>query len=118
MKTALLMAVVADELEERALSIMRAEGAAAVTILPARGMGFPEHMTFFGLTYIGLEKVLLSVLDRDTAAHTADRLNDELELLAPFQGLAMCLDIARAEGVAGETPPHDTAVPRRRRAGQ
>lgn len=99
MKAVLLLAVVADELEERALAIVHEEGADGVTVVPAHGIGFPEHMTFFGLTYRGLEKVLMCVLDHDSAERIANRLNVELDLLAPFQGLAFCLRIDRAEGV-------------------
>ncbi len=99
MGAVLLVAVVADELEERAIGIVREEGALGVTVVAARGIGFPEHMTFFGLTYRGLEKALLCVLDADGAECIADRLNRELDLLAPFQGLAFCLGIDRVEGL-------------------
>lgn len=99
MKAVLLLAVVADELEERAVEIAHDEGAAGVTIVEAHGLGFPEHMTFFGLTYRGLEKVLMCILDHDSGERIANRLNAELDLLAPFQGLAFCLRIDHAEGV-------------------
>ena len=68
-------------------------------MLPARGLGFPEHVTFFGLTYRGLEVVLLTVLDGGTAEHMAGRLNLELELLQPFQGLAFALNLDDAGGI-------------------
>ena len=102
MSTTLLIAVVADALEERAAAIAREEGAMGVTILSARGIGFPEHVTFFGLTYRGLEKVMLWVLDHATSQTIADRLNRELDLLSPFQGLAFCLEIDHAEGIDSE----------------
>ncbi|HRQ55903.1 MAG TPA: hypothetical protein PLN31_00655 [Azoarcus taiwanensis] len=86
MSTSLLIAVVADELEERAAAIAREEGAMGLTIVPGRGLGFPEHVTFFGLTFRGIEKVLLWVLDSETAETVANRLNRELDLLSPFQG--------------------------------
>jgi hypothetical protein len=99
MRMALLVAVVADELEERAIAIAAEEGAPGATGVPARGIGFPEHVTFFGLTYRGLETALVWVLNRASAERIADRLNRELELLAPFQGLAFCLKIDHAEGI-------------------
>ena len=102
MSASLLIAVVADALEERAAQIAREEGASGVTIVPARGIGFPEHVTFFGLTYRGLEKAMIWVLDGDTAELIAERLNRELELLAPFQGLAFCVGIDHAEGMDSE----------------
>lgn len=99
MSMALLVAVVADELEERARDIIRQEGAQGITILSAGGIGFPEHVTFFGLTYRGIESVLLCLLDAETAERTAERLNRELDLLRPFQGLAFCLPVDQAEGI-------------------
>ncbi len=106
MSTSLLIAVVADELEERAAAIAREEGAMGLTIVPGRGLGFPEHVTFFGLTFRGIEKVLLWVLDSETAETVANRLNRELDLLSPFQGLAFCLDIDHAEGIDSEAIRH------------
>ena len=64
-----------------------------MTVMPARGIGFPEHMTFFNLTFRGLEKVLIWLVDAERGARIAERLNRELELLAPFQGLAFCVAI-------------------------
>ncbi|WP_018233807.1 hypothetical protein [Thioalkalivibrio thiocyanodenitrificans] len=98
-KGKLLVAVVADELEERARDILREEGAQGVTILAGRGIGFPEHMTFFGITYRGAESILACVLDGDSAERMAERLNCELELLKPFKGLAFCLAVNRSGGI-------------------
>ncbi|OOG24060.1 hypothetical protein B1C78_09595 [Thioalkalivibrio denitrificans] len=94
-----LVAVVADEMEEQALAILREEGARGVTIASGRGIGFPEHMTFFGLTYRGLESVLVCVLDDDTAERIAERLNRELSLLEPFKGLAFSLPVGHSGGI-------------------
>lgn len=99
MSASLLVAVVADELEGAALEVARSEGARGVTMLSARGIGFPEHVTFFGLTYRGLETVLLWVLDETTAARVSDRLNSELELLQPFKGLAFTLPVSETGGI-------------------
>lgn len=98
----LLVAVVADELEERAEAIIREEGGQGITILPGRGLGFPEHKTFFGLTYRGLEKILLCPLDAVTAERVAGRLNQELNLLRPFQGLAFSLKLGATGGMSAD----------------
>jgi hypothetical protein len=63
MSPTLLIAVVSDPLEEQAIAIAREEGLQGVTILPGRGIGFPEHSTFFGLTFQGLEKVLIWITE-------------------------------------------------------
>ena len=99
MKAKLLVAVVAHELEEAAREIARREGARGMTLLSARGMNFPEHVTFFGLTYLGAETILLALLDADTAARVADRINVELKLLEPFKGLAFCLPVSGTGGI-------------------
>jgi hypothetical protein len=101
MRIRLLVAVIADDLEERAMNIARDEGALGVTVADARGLGFPEYMTFFGLTYVGREKLLLILCDAERAEHIAERMNVELGLLAPFQGLAFCMEI---EDYAGLDP--------------
>ena len=95
----LLIAAVSDELEEAALAIAREEGARGVTILPSRGIGFPEHITFLGVTYRGIGVVLLWVLDGERATRLAERLNRELELLRPFQGLAFVAPVDANGGI-------------------
>lgn len=99
MRIRLLVAAVADELERRAMDIARSEGALGVTVVDARGLGFPEHMTFFGLTYVGREKLLMVLAEAERVEHIAERMNVELELLAPFQGLAFCMDVEHHSGL-------------------
>jgi hypothetical protein len=100
-EASLLVAVLADEMEEAAIEVARQEGVRGLTVLPARGLNYPEHVTFFGNSYLGLEVALLMVLDRVTATRIAERLNVELDLLKPFRGLAFCLPL---EGVGGRDP--------------
>jgi len=99
MSATLLVAVVADNLEDQAIEIIRGEGPQGVTMIPARGLNFPEHVTFFGLTYHGLETMLLALVDETTASRLAERLNEELKLLEPFQGLAFCISVSGTGGI-------------------
>lgn len=99
MDAGLLVAVLADELEESAVRILQEEGAEGVSLLPGRGIGFPEHVTFYGLTYRGLEIVLLSILPNDHAHRIAERLNLELDLLKPFRGLAFVWPVEETGGL-------------------
>jgi len=98
-KAKLLVAVLAHELEEAAREIAREEGACGMTLLSARGMNFPEHITFFGLTYFGIETILVALLDEATAVRVAERMNVELKLLEPFKGLAFCLPVDGTGGI-------------------
>lgn len=109
MRIRLLVAAVADELEDRAMAIARSEGALGVTVADARGLGFPEHISFFGLTYVGREKLLLVLCEAARAEHIAERMNTELGLLAPFQGLAFCMEVEDHAGldptdIGGDAP--------------
>ncbi|MDV7396418.1 hypothetical protein RZS08_33800, partial [Arthrospira platensis SPKY1] len=56
-------------------------------------------MTFFGLTYLGLETVLLALLDETTAERITERMNVELKLLEPFKGLAFCVPVHGTGGI-------------------
>lgn len=64
MKFALLVAILAETLEEKAIDIARRAGAGGVTLLDARGVGATEKKTFVGLTYEGSQTVLICVLGR------------------------------------------------------
>jgi hypothetical protein len=108
-KAKLLVAVVADEMEEAAREIARQEGARGMTLISARGMNFPEHVTFFGLTYLGAETVLVAILDEATATRIAERMNIELCLLEPFKGLAFCLPVEGTGGIDIEALHRHTA---------
>lgn len=110
MTAKLLVAVIADELEERAVQIARDEGARGVTILSGRGIGFPERITFFGLTYRGLTKVLLWVLPEAAADLISERLNCELDLLKPDQGLAFVLPVSETGGIDVEAIRREIAA--------
>lgn len=55
-------------------------------------------MTFLGVTYQGRESVCIWELDEERAERIARRLNLELDLLQPYNGLAFTLD---AQALAG-----------------
>jgi hypothetical protein len=48
-----LVAILAEDLEEKAIDTAKKAGAGGVTLLDARGIGANEKKTFFGLTYEG-----------------------------------------------------------------
>jgi hypothetical protein len=73
MRIRLLVAAIADELEERAFDIAHSEGALGVTVADARGLGFPEHMTFCGLTCVGRETMFPVLADAERMEHLAER---------------------------------------------
>ena len=98
MQPLLVIAVVADALQGRAVAIAQAHGAQGISIIEGRGIGFPEHRVFFGLTYRGYEKVLAFVLDERRARAAEAALNYELLLEQRFKGLVISLPIEEAMG--------------------
>ncbi|MDD3519145.1 MAG: hypothetical protein PHQ14_12420 [Chromatiales bacterium] len=93
------MAILAHPLEEEAVAIARRHGAKGISILDGRGIGFPEHKTFLGQTYQGLESTLLFLSDEIRAPRIAEALTRELHLLERFNGLAFTLPVDHADGI-------------------
>ncbi|WP_018994036.1 hypothetical protein [Thioalkalivibrio sp. ALgr1] len=93
-----LVAIVDQDREDLALAIAAEEGGADGTVMHGAGLGFPDHMTFLGVTYQGRESVCIWELDEQRAERIARRLNLELDLLQPYNGLAFTLD---AQALAG-----------------
>lgn len=94
-----LAAIVAEELEEACVAIAQSHGAKGATVLQGRGIGFPDHKTFFGLTYVGRQSALFFVLEEKMAKEIVDRLNERLLLEERFKGLAFTLALEESGGI-------------------
>ncbi len=99
MQPVLVVAVVADELRDRAIEIARKHGAQGISFVAGRGVGFPEHHTFLGLTYMGQEEVLFFALDEKHARKVEAELNQVLLLEQRFKGLVFTLPVMDAMGI-------------------
>jgi len=94
-----LVAIIDQDREEQALAIAAEEGGEEGFVLHGSGLGFPEHMTFLGVTYQGQESVCIWQLEAECANRIARRLNLELDLFQPYNGLAFTLDSAALAGM-------------------
>ncbi|WP_017941863.1 MULTISPECIES: hypothetical protein [unclassified Thioalkalivibrio] len=94
-----LVAIIDQDREEQALAIAAEEGGADGTVMHGSGLGFPDHMTFLGVTYQGRESVCIWELDEERAERIAHRLNLELDLLQPYNGLAFTLNAQALTGM-------------------
>ncbi len=99
MKFAVLVAILADDLEEKALEIAREAGAAGVTILDARGIGAQEKKTFFGLTYEGSQSVLVFVLEKKLSLVVLKSLTEKLNLRNDSKGVVFTLPLEHIAGI-------------------
>ena len=99
MQPVLVVTVVADALRDRAIEIARRHGAQGISFVAGRGIGFPEHHTFFGLTYMGQEQALFFAPDEKRARRVEAELNRELQLEQRSMGLVFTLPVMDAMGI-------------------
>ncbi len=102
MKFSVLVAIVSEELEDKAIDIAKKAGAGGVTILHGTGIGLKEKKIFFGLTYEGRESILIFVLERKLSLEVLKALNRELELEKEDHGLAFVIPIEHLAGINRE----------------
>jgi hypothetical protein len=99
MKFAVLVAILAEELEEQAITSAKEAGAAGVTILDARGIGAKEKKSFFGLTYEGSQSVLIFVLEKKLSVTVLKRLTQDLDLNAHSKGVVFTIPLEHIAGI-------------------
>jgi len=99
MKFSVLVAVLAEDLEEKAIDVAKQAGAGGVTILDARGIGAEEKKTFFGLTYEGSQSVLLLVLEKKLSLTVMKALTRELDLANHSKGVVFTIPLEHIAGI-------------------
>ena len=99
MKFSVLVAILAEDMEEQAIDSARAAGAGGVTILNGRGIGAEQKKTFFGLTYEGGQSVLVFVLEKRLSVAVLKRLTRDLELATSSKGVAFTLPLEHIAGI-------------------
>lgn len=99
MKFSVVVAIVADELEEKAIDAARNAGAGGVTIVSGRGIGAEEKKTFFGLTYQGSQAVLVCVVEKKLSVSIMEALTQELDLKKNSKGVVFTLPLEHIAGI-------------------
>jgi hypothetical protein len=99
MKFSVLVAILAEELEEQAIDVARRSGAGGVTILGAKGIGAKEKKTFFGLTVEGSQSVLVFVLEKKLSVQVLKNLSLELGLQTSSRGVVFTLPLEHIAGI-------------------
>ena len=99
MRFAALIAMLADDLEDKAIDIAKRAGAGGVTIMDARGIGGEAKKTFFGLTYEGSQSVLLFVLERKLSLNVMKALTTELDLANHSKGVVFTVPLEHIAGI-------------------
>ncbi|MDR0665278.1 MAG: transcriptional regulator [Helicobacteraceae bacterium] len=99
MKFSALVAILADELEEKAIKVAKEAGAEGVTIMSARGIGAIEKKIFFGLTHEGSQSVLIFILERKLSVAVLKSISKELELGKHSKGVVFTLPLEHIAGI-------------------
>ena len=99
MKFSVLVAILAEDLEEKAIDVAKESGAGGVTILDARGIGAKEKKTFFGLTYEGSQSVLIFVLEKKLSLTVMKNISKELDLKNHTRGVVFTIPLEHIAGI-------------------
>jgi nitrogen regulatory protein PII len=99
MKFAVLVAILAEDLEEKAIDTAKKAGAGGVTLLDARGIGANEKKTFFGLTYEGSQTVLVCVLEKKLSLAVMKALTRDLDLAKHSKGVVFTVPLDHIAGI-------------------
>ncbi len=99
MKFSVLIAILAEDLEEKAIDVAKRSGAGGVTILDARGIGAREKKTFFGLTYEGSQSVLVFVLEKKLSLTVMKNISRELDLKNDTKGVVFTIPLEHIAGI-------------------
>lgn len=99
MKFSVLVAILAEKLEEQAIDVARRSGAAGVTILGGKGIGAKEKKTFFGLTVEGSQSVLVFVLQKKLSVQVLKNISSELDLQESSRGVVFTLPLEHIAGI-------------------
>lgn len=99
MKFSVLVAMLAEDLEEQAIESAKAAGAGGITILNGRGLGAEQKKTFFGLTYEGSQSVLILVLEKKLSLRVMKSLVKDLDLNNHSRGVVFTLPLEHIAGI-------------------
>lgn len=99
MKFSLLVAIVAEDIEEKAIEVARQAGAGGMTIVSARGTGAEEKKTFFGLTYQGSQTLVICILEKKLSLAVMKALTEDLELKEHSKGVVFTVPLEHLAGI-------------------
>lgn len=99
MKFSLLVAMVPDDVENKAIELAKQEGAGGMTIVTGRGLANETRKTFFGLTFEGNQSVLLAVLEKRLSLRVLKSIQTLLVGEHHSKGLVFTLPIEHIGGL-------------------
>ena len=99
MKFSVLVSIVAEELEDKAIKLAKETGAGGVTHLKGRGLGLKEKKTFLGLSYERNESILIFILEKKLSLKVMKNLTNGLDLNNDGHGIVFSMPIEHIAGI-------------------
>lgn len=99
MKFAVVMALVAEEIEDSVRDAAAAAGAGGVTVITGRGSGAEEKKSFLGLTYEGTQSILFYILEKHICLKVLKAIKRTIAESKSGDGVAFSLPIEHVTGL-------------------
>ncbi|MBF0610842.1 MAG: P-II family nitrogen regulator [Magnetococcales bacterium] len=107
MKFKLIVVVVNAELTDTLVKVAKDAGSTGATIIPARGTGIHEALTFFGLTLESHRSVILMVVADYCAAAILHSIRENGHFRKPGTGIAFTVDLDKVIGLESQLSQFD-----------
>jgi nitrogen regulatory protein PII len=98
-KFSVVVVLVPEEHEDRAIDKLKEAGAVGVTIFKGTGVGLKEKKTFFGMGFERGESMMVCVTERTVGFKILKKIRKELELDKHGNGLAFTLPLDHLVGL-------------------
>lgn len=102
MKFYLIVSIVKTDHTENVIDAAKAAGATGATIIPARGVGVHEAMTFFDLALETPSDVILFLLTEVSVDPVLKVIDRAGEFQKPGTGIALVIPVDRAIGLESQ----------------
>lgn len=107
MKFKVVVIITSMELADKMVDVAKGAGATGATILPGRGTGIHEALTFFGLSLDTQRSVILMVVPTGCALAVLRAIREEGEFKKPGTGIAFSFSLDRVVGLESQIPHFD-----------
>lgn len=98
----MILAPVKPNMTTPVVDAAKAAGATGATIIPARGTGMHEALTFFGLTLEAQTDIILFLLEEHLVKPVMAAIEEAGEFKKPGTGIAFVIPIEQVVGMEGQ----------------
>ncbi|MBF0183367.1 MAG: P-II family nitrogen regulator [Magnetococcales bacterium] len=111
MKFKMVIIITASELADQLVDIAKKAGATGATIVPGRGTGIHEALTFFGLSLDSQRSIILTVVSEACAAAVLYAVREEGNFKKPGTGIAFSFPLDHVLGMESQIAHMDCDMP-------